>query len=243
MPTCASCGNQIADSNAAFCPQCGARLSPAGATPAGPTTYPPPDTAAVPTTAVVPTTNGLAIVSLVCGFLFFIFPAAVAAILFGHIARSDIRRSGGRKSGAGMALAGLVLGYIGIAMIPIILIVAAIAIPNLLRARVAANEASTIGYLRVLNFAITRYSNANGKYPDTLAEISPGFSSPRKFGYFIEYHPATMDVDGVKITGYSITATPLGPRAGGRRHFFTDQTDVVRAERGFPATANSPPIG
>jgi type II secretory pathway pseudopilin PulG len=237
MPTCASCGKQIADSNAAFCPQCGARLSPAGATPAGPTTYPGPGT------AVVPTTNGLAIVSLVCGFLFFIFPAAVAAIIFGHIARSDIRRSGGRKSGAGMALAGLVLGYIGIAMIPIILIVAAIAIPNLLRARVAANEASTVAYLRVLNFAITQYSNASGKYPDTLAEISPGFSSPRKFGYFIEYRPATMDVDRVKITGYSIIATPLGPRAGGRRHFFTDQTDVVRAERGFPATANSPPIG
>jgi len=237
MPTCASCGNQIADSSAAFCPQCGARLSPAGATPASPTPY------SAPGTGVVPTTNGLAVVSLVCGFLFFIFPAAVAAIIFGHIARSDIRRSGGRKSGAGLALAGLVLGYIGIAMIPIILIVAAIAIPNLLRARVAANEASTIGYLRVLNFAITQYSNANGKYPDALAEISPGFSSPRKFGYFIEYHPATMDVDGVKITGYSITATPLGPRAGGRRHFFTDQTDVVRAERGFPATAHSPPIG
>ena len=237
MPTCASCGNQIADNKAAFCPQCGARLSPAGTIPSAPTTYPGPGT------AVVPTTNGLAIVSLVCGFLFFIFPAAVAAIIFGHIARSDIRRSGGRKSGAGMALAGLVLGYIGIAIIPIILIVAAIAIPNLLRVRVAANEASTIGYLRVLNFAISKYSNDSGKYPDTLAEISPGFSSPRKFGYFIEYHPANVDVDGVKITGYSISATPLGPRAGGRRHFFTDQTGVVRAERGFPATANSPPLG
>ena len=236
MPTCASCGNQIAANNAAFCPQCGARLSPAGTIPTAPTTSPGPGT------AVVPTTNGLAIVSLVCGFLFFIFPAAVAAIIFGHIARSDIRRSGGRKSGAGMALAGLVLGYIGIAIIPIILIVAAIAIPNLLRVRVAAREASTIGYLRVLNFAITKYSNESGKYPDSLAEISPGFGSPRKFGYFIEYHPANMDVDGVKITGYSITATPLGPGANGRRHFFTDQTNVIRAEKGFPATANSPPV-
>jgi len=62
-------------------------------------------------------TSGLAIVSLLCGILFFIFPAAVAAIIFGYISRSDIRHSGGRKTGAGMALAGLILGYIGIAFI------------------------------------------------------------------------------------------------------------------------------
>jgi len=52
---------------------------------------------------MTPTTSGLAIVSLLCGLLFFIFPSAVAAIIFGHISRSDIRRSGGRKTGAGMA--------------------------------------------------------------------------------------------------------------------------------------------
>lgn len=94
MPACGSCGTQIADSNAAFCPQCGARISALLAS--SPIYAPQP-----PSAAAVPTTNGLAIVSLVCGFLFFVFPAAVAAIIFGHIARSDIRRSGGRKSGAG----------------------------------------------------------------------------------------------------------------------------------------------
>src|ERR1700751_2360808 len=47
----------------------------------------------------------------------------------------------GRLTGRGMAMAGLILGYIGVAMIPFILIVAAIAIPNLLRARMAANQA------------------------------------------------------------------------------------------------------
>ena len=88
---------------------------------------------APPAPSITPTTSGLAIVSLLCGILFFIFPSAVAAIIFGHISRSDIRRSGGRKTGAGMALQGLSSGYIGVAIIPVILIIAAIAIPNLLR--------------------------------------------------------------------------------------------------------------
>ena len=52
--------------------------------------------------------------------------------------------------GDGMAIAGLVLGYIGFAAIPFILIIAAIAIPNLLRARMAANEASAVGSLRTI---------------------------------------------------------------------------------------------
>ena len=135
MPTCGSCGAPIADSNEAFCPQCGARRSSSATSP--PIFAAPPPLGA----AVVPTTNGLAIVSLVCGFLFFVFPAAVAAIIFGHIARSDIRRSGGRKTGAGMALAGLVLGYIGVAMIPIILIVAA--------EMIGGSSQSGMGYLLI----------------------------------------------------------------------------------------------
>ena len=48
---------------------------------------------------------------------------------------SEIRKSAGRIGGQGIAITGLVLGYLGIVIIPFILIVAAIAIPNLLRAR------------------------------------------------------------------------------------------------------------
>lgn len=46
--------------------------------------------------------------------------------------------------GEGLAIAGLVLGYAWIVSIPVILIIAAIAIPNLLRARMAANESSAV---------------------------------------------------------------------------------------------------
>lgn len=57
-------------------------------------------------------TNALAISSLVCGIIGWIIPIlfALLAIIFGHVARSQIKRSG--QGGAGLALAGLILGYI-----------------------------------------------------------------------------------------------------------------------------------
>ena len=95
-------------------------------------------------------TSGKAIVSLICGLLFFIPFLFIAAIVFGHLALSEIRKSAGRLKGEGIAMAGLVLGYLWIAGTPIFLIIAAIAIPNLLRARMAANESSAIGSVRTL---------------------------------------------------------------------------------------------
>lgn len=53
------------------------------------------------------TTNGFAIASLCCGLLGF----SLLAVIFGHVARSQIARFG--QSGSGLATAGLVLGYIG----------------------------------------------------------------------------------------------------------------------------------
>lgn len=86
-------------------------------------------------------TSGKAIASLICGIFFFILPAAIVAVILGHLSCSEIGKSLGRIRGRGLALAGLILGYFGVAFIPFILIIAAIAIPNLLRARIAANEA------------------------------------------------------------------------------------------------------
>lgn len=105
-----------------------------------------------------PTTNGKAVGSLVCGILFFFFPTAVAAIVLGPISRSEIRRSNGRETGEGMALGGLIMGYLGVAFIPIILIIAAIAIPNLLRSAMVANEASAVGSLCVYHTALVTYA-------------------------------------------------------------------------------------
>jgi hypothetical protein len=113
-----------------------------------------------------PETSGKAIVSLVSGLLFFVPLLLIAAIAFGHLSLSEIRRSAGRLKGEGMAIAGLVVGYLWIVGIPIILIIAAIAIPNLLRARIAANrpriavnEASAVGAARGLMKAEIIYAS------------------------------------------------------------------------------------
>jgi len=58
--------------------------------------------------------NDKAVVSLICGILawvLFPFICAIPAIIFGHIARNEIRDSNGQMGGRGMALTGLILGY------------------------------------------------------------------------------------------------------------------------------------
>ena len=59
-------------------------------------------------------TNGLAIASMVLGILWLYWIGSVLALVFGYIARRQIRERG--ESGAGMAMAGIVLGWIGVAL-------------------------------------------------------------------------------------------------------------------------------
>lgn len=92
-----------------------------------------PVTAPVPTQAAYPPaypypyapqrTNSMSIASLVSGILAWLlcpFLAAVLAVIFGHVARNQIKQSG--EAGGGMAIAGLVLGYanIGVSVLGII---------------------------------------------------------------------------------------------------------------------------
>jgi Domain of unknown function (DUF4190)/Domain of unknown function (DUF1707) len=77
-----------------------------------------PATPGAPARYAAPTsTNGLAVASLACGIVqFFVpLPTAILAIVFGHIARGQIRRTGER--GAGLATAGLVLGWAQVVLV------------------------------------------------------------------------------------------------------------------------------
>jgi uncharacterized protein DUF1707/uncharacterized protein DUF4190 len=80
---------------------------------------------AAPTTAVSPVakTNGLAIASLACGLAQFVFGplATIPAIVFGHMARGQIKRTG--EQGAGLALAGLVLGWAAVILAIVVIVV------------------------------------------------------------------------------------------------------------------------
>jgi hypothetical protein len=81
---------------------------------------PPPSPYYTPAVAY-PTTNGLAVASLVAGFLWLGWFGSILAVVFGHIAIRQINRSGGRESGTGLAIAGLVLGYMGVATLLLVL--------------------------------------------------------------------------------------------------------------------------
>ena len=58
-------------------------------------------------------------------------------------------------------------------VVAIILIIAAIAIPNLIRSKMAANEASAVGSMRTLNTAAITYSTSYGGYPKNLTVLGP----------------------------------------------------------------------
>jgi hypothetical protein len=217
-----------------------------------------------------PETSGKAVASLLCGFLFFALPAAIAAIILGHLSLSDIRKSGGKVGGHGIAVGGLVLGYLGVCMIPVLLIIAAIAIPPLLRARTSENEASAIGSLRTIDSAALSYSASYGNgYPRDLdalsglgaascdhaglinGDLAGGFRN----GYVFNYQSAAGDdfsrkdrrkaASGCSFAGadsFTITAQPVGRGATGERSFYLDQTGIIRYETGGPASANSAPL-
>ena len=61
-------------------------------------------------------------------------------------------------------------------VVAIILIIAAIAIPNLLRARIAANESSAVSAIRTVNTAEVTYQSAYPTmgYSTTLDQLGPG---------------------------------------------------------------------
>src|ERR1700741_729864 len=58
-------------------------------------------------------------------------------------------------------------------VVAIILIIAAIAIPSLLRSKMAANEASAIGSLRTMNTSSVAFSTTYGNYPTKLGDLGP----------------------------------------------------------------------
>jgi type IV pilus assembly protein PilA len=217
--------------------------------------------------ALTPQTSGKATASLILGIFFLVFPAAVLAIIFGHLSRSEIKRSGGRLTGAGRALAGLILGYSGVAIIPLglIIIIAAIAIPNLLRSRIAANQASAVGSLRTYSTAeVTYASTYNNGFSATLGDLGPPASGAAptpdaaglvdsvlsggsttamvatKSGYRFTYSPGPAQ--NGRIVTYQIWADPISPNTTGQNHYYTDQTGVIRFQTETHADQNSPPL-
>ena len=78
-----------------------------------------------PPAAPLRTTNGLAVASLVLGILWIWWLGSILAVIFGHVAKSQMSQPDNDQAGAGMATAGLILGYIGLGFLALVIVLAA----------------------------------------------------------------------------------------------------------------------
>ena len=144
-------------------------------------------------------------------------------------------------------------------VIAVILTIAAIAIPRLLRSRMLANETSAVSSLRTFcTVQITYESTYQVGFAPSLAALGPppvGVAPSAgtaglidavlavgiKSGYQFTYSPVDSNGDAQMDT-FTITAAPLSPGQTGDRYFFVDQSNVIRFNNGAPATLASTPI-
>ncbi len=134
-------------------------------------------------------------------------------------------------------------------VVAIILIIAAIAIPNLLKARISANESSAVGSIRTLTTANVQYAAqcpANG-FPAALANLGPGAGTcatagiidavlvtGTKSGYNFTYTAGAANAAGV-ISTYNILALPLNVGVTGQRAFCSREDGVIHYNQGGAA--------
>ncbi|HQP91472.1 MAG TPA: type II secretion system protein [Candidatus Omnitrophota bacterium] len=115
-------------------------------------------------------------------------------------------------------------------VVAIIVLLAAIAIPNLLRARLSANEATAIAAMRTVSTAAESFRAAQSPpaYPSNLSALSSAnppyidsvLGSGNKSGY-------TFTWSGGGTT-YDVVAAPQTANVTGVRSFYVDQSGVVR---------------
>jgi type IV pilus assembly protein PilA len=144
-------------------------------------------------------------------------------------------------------------------VVAIILIIAAIAIPNLLASRMAANESSAAQETRAITTAEVVYSTQyNIGFAAQLSYLgdSGGTSSVSstnaclidavlaggsKSGYSFVYAALNPD-SATHYQSFTLNANPLNPGYSARKYFFTDQTAVIRMNLTTPASLSDSPI-
>jgi Domain of unknown function (DUF4190) len=116
-------GHQCPD-GVAFCPTCGVALMPAPPT-IGAMPPPMPQVTYVQQIQTA-STNGLAIASMVLGIVWVYWIGSILALIFGFVARRQIKARG--QKGDGMAIAGIVLGFVGAATLLLVIILAIVGV-------------------------------------------------------------------------------------------------------------------
>ena len=143
-------------------------------------------------------------------------------------------------------------------VVAIILVIAAIAIPNFMRSRIAANQASAVASLRTLNTSEVAYSATyGGGFSADMASLAPtpGGGNPTstaaglidsvlatgvKSGYSFLYSPGATDSAG-RINSYEFDALPVSSNTG-VNYYYTDQSGVVRFNMTAAAASTDSPL-
>jgi len=119
-------------------------------------------------------------------------------------------------------------------VVAIILIIATIAIPSLLRSRQAAQESSAVAQLRTVNTAEVTYLSSNqGSYGDIPSLITAGLLDGR-FATSVSGYVFSVTASG---SDYTATATPTSTNAG-RFGYYSVPDAVVRYQTGTSTNCN-----
>ena len=167
-------------------------------------------------------------------------PAATSYDMNGMVSLSRKRRTSQR----GFSLIELLI------VIAIILIILSIALPQMSKSRMHAQEMAAIAELGTIQKAEVQYYSQFGQYATSLSQLGPPASSgaaegPQAAG-LIPASLANGSGSGFNFTltqtptGYAVTAIPKTFGSTGRRTFYSDQTGIIRENWGQdPATQQS----
>jgi type IV pilus assembly protein PilA len=144
-------------------------------------------------------------------------------------------------------------------VVAIILIIAAIAIPSFMRAKMSANESSAVSSIHAVDTAEIGYSSmfVDIGYSASLADLGPGgtgtcpgtatascfidpvLASGTKSGYIFTYVQNASATPSIQFT---INADPQISNFTGQRGFFSDESNIIRYNSTGTANVNSPPL-
>jgi hypothetical protein len=132
-----------------------------------------------------PKTNGLAIASLALGILSVLLCGvgivfAIPGLICGIMGMNRVKNSGGTEQGHGLALTGTVMSGVSLALLPVIGLLAAIAIPNFVKARQSSQRAACVSNLHSIDDAKATWALENRKTDGTEPADSDLFG-PAKY--------------------------------------------------------------
>jgi len=129
-------------------------------------------------------------------------------------------------------------------VVAIVIVLTSIAVPNILRSRVVANEAAAIANLKALNNACQTYHMNEQGFPDsllTLSNATPPYidnvlGAGSKEGYLFVYETADQD-------HFNVHANPAHTGFLKGRYFFLDESGIIRTKSDGEASSNDQIVG